>query len=54
MLGTAQTAIPDSNMGVSVQVEAAYDSTSSGSDAAVSASSEAIASNVVEVGVGPL
>ena len=54
MLGTAQTAIPDSTMGVSVQVEAAFDSTSSGSDAAVSASSDAIASNVVEVGVGPL
>lgn len=57
MLGTAQTAetsFSGSNMGVSVQVEAAYDSTSSGSDAAVSASSEAIASNVVEVGVGPL
>ena len=51
---TAQTSAYDASMGVSVQVEAAFDSTSSGSDAAVSASSEAIASNVVEVGVGPL
>ncbi len=56
MLGTSQTAasVYDPFQGVTVQVEAYTDNTGVSQETAATASSEALASNVVEVGVGPL